>query len=124
MVNACVAPGCRSGYSQDPYKGRYFHFPKTQDRLNAWIRAMPRKYFIPTKYSVLCELHFSENDFTLARADSNNRRPVRRVIFLNERNFTLMLCHMSGQIALHTSPKTRLLQSRAAQLLISGGRKV
>ena len=48
MPNSCVAPGCRSGYPGDSYKGRLFDFPLEETdplRRKSWIQAMPRDGF-------------------------------------------------------------------------------
>ncbi|KAH9508999.1 hypothetical protein Btru_048527 [Bulinus truncatus] len=43
-----------------------------------WIRANPRKNFVPTIYSRVCSLHFHESDFICDSTDSNLRRVIRK----------------------------------------------
>ena len=61
MVNKCAAPKCTSGYSSNNHKKiASFHFPTDQNLNQLWIRFVNRLDWIPTKHSVLCELHFEE----------------------------------------------------------------
>jgi len=79
MVNKCVAFGCKSGYSsnaaEDATRKITFHsFPKDNDQRDKWIRANPRKDFVPSKISKICSLHFADSDFIVQRTDSKDRR--------------------------------------------------
>ena len=76
MVNKCSAYGCKSGYdSQVTSVGISFHsFPKDTELRDKWIRANPRKDFVPSKHSRLCSLHFVDSDFVLKHKDSNSAR--------------------------------------------------
>ncbi|GFW95154.1 ADP-ribosylation factor-like protein 6 [Trichonephila clavipes] len=38
-----------------------FEFPKEDFLRNKWIQAISRKDFAPSKYSKVCELHFSDD---------------------------------------------------------------
>ena len=92
MVNKCSAFGCTSGYKRkhdeatDP--SVTFHaFPlHNKDLCDRWVKANPRKGFVPSKHSKLCSLHFHASDFLTERTDSNVSRrlsavselPVRR----------------------------------------------
>ena len=63
MVNKCAALSCQSGYAKNENIKRLatFHFPLKDDELNKhWIRFVNRAVSVPTKHSVLCELHFDE----------------------------------------------------------------
>lgn len=68
MVNKCSAPKCRTGYSStgSQPQGRKistFRFPlsdKKKELNKKWIRFTNRADWIPTRNSVLCELHFEE----------------------------------------------------------------
>jgi len=42
MVNKCSAPGCKSGYKENDFKGTLFSFPTHQPLLNEWIDAAPK----------------------------------------------------------------------------------
>ena len=57
---------CTSGYSSNESKQiAKFHFPlKNRDLNQLWIRFVNRKDWIPTKHSVLCELHFEDKFIT------------------------------------------------------------
>jgi len=81
MVNKCAAYGCKSGYSgntdvqDDGVKVSFHAYPLSNKELcDKWIRANPRKDFVPTKHSKLCSLHFKPSDFVEARRDTNKRR--------------------------------------------------
>jgi len=87
MVFKCAAYGCKSGYKSSTVdKDVTFHsFPRDEELRDRWIRANPRKDFIPTKHSRLCSLHFQPSDFVDERQDTNKSRlkqkgekPVRR----------------------------------------------
>ncbi|KAH7959989.1 hypothetical protein HPB49_015842 [Dermacentor silvarum] len=49
-MGRCCVSGCRSKYDSGP-KVRVFGFPKDEARKKSWIRAIPRKYFTPSKHS-------------------------------------------------------------------------
>ena len=86
----CAAYGCKSGYASSAknVRGVTFHaFPADPELRDKWIRANPRKDFIPTIFSRICSLHFQEFDFMEARRDSNKNRlktksekPVRKLL--------------------------------------------
>ena len=78
MVNKCSAFGCKSGYKNNPISGEgdqkvTFHAYPLQNKelCDKWIRANPRKDFIPSKHSQLCSLHFKPTDFVEIHNDSN-----------------------------------------------------
>lgn len=58
MPRRCCVPDCRSNYST--YDTPVFSFPKDNERKEQWIRAIHRKNFIPTQYSVICAKHFEK----------------------------------------------------------------
>ncbi|CAN8018502.1 unnamed protein product [Ixodes persulcatus] len=62
MPGCCCAPNCNSNYVSGP-KVRVYRFPSDAERRTAWTKAIPREDFVPTKYSVVCEKHFSPGDF-------------------------------------------------------------
>ena len=77
MPNACAAPNCRVGYeknSDETIKVSRFHFPIDPDLRTKWINAVPRKDWVPSKNSVLCEKHFLDSDFKTEREDKNKAR--------------------------------------------------
>ena len=87
MVNKCSAVGCKSGYDSngDDSHVTLHSFPQDAELREKWIRAIPRKDFVPSTYSRLCSLHFQQCDFLDARTDSNKSRlknksctPLRR----------------------------------------------
>jgi len=89
MVNKCSAYGCKSGYKTDNTDSNVtFHaYPRDPELRDKWIRANPRKDFIPSKHSRLCSLHFQPTDFVEVRQDTNQRRrkkkseaPLRRLL--------------------------------------------
>ena len=78
----CCAPGCKTGYKNDPNRDPHgpvismFRFPKETDKnLRAqWIARLPREDYEPTKNSRLCARHFLDSDFRVERSDNNPRR--------------------------------------------------
>ena len=72
MVNKCVAPGCRTGYTAESnhIKINVYRFPVEKELRQRWIQRVPRQNWIPTKNSVLCENHFLTSDFQVERDDN------------------------------------------------------
>ena len=72
----CAAYGCKSGYviNTDVDGVTFYSFPADPVLRDQWIRANPRKDFIPTKFSRICSLHFRDCDFIDVRQDSNKSR--------------------------------------------------
>ena len=61
MVNECTAPKCQTGYTSSTGKLSSFHVPlKNEDLNKKWIHFVNRKDWVPTKHSILCELHFED----------------------------------------------------------------
>ena len=86
MVNTCCVPGCKSGYrsvSSDDTKPALFRFPKDEELLKKWIRAIPRKDWKPTNASRICEKHFHQDDLTMFSSDRrNDRKNARKTLTL------------------------------------------
>ena len=58
MVNKCAAPKCQTNYTSSTGKLSSFHFHLKNEELNKkWIRFDSRNDWVPTRHSVLCELH-------------------------------------------------------------------
>ena len=76
-MSSCVVPGCKSGYGSEgklpPGVSKHF-FPKDKKRRELWIKAIPRDKWKPSKASIVCSLHFSDDDFKTERQDSNPSR--------------------------------------------------
>ena len=91
MVYKCAGFGCKSGYEghsqQDAGIKIAFHkFPIANKELcDRWIRANPRKDFIPTKHSRLCSLHFQPTDFVENRTDKKASRKRKYSALLGEK---------------------------------------
>nr|XP_054933828.1 uncharacterized protein LOC129387969 [Dermacentor andersoni] len=62
MPGCCCAPNCKSNYDGGQ-SVRVHKFPSDRATREAWTRAVPRKDFSPTKYTVLCEKHFLPSDY-------------------------------------------------------------
>ena len=83
MVNKCAAPGFDTGNKRakknedpDPSEEEHvsrFHFPSNEERMKIWESKVPREGFKATKYSVLCEKHFTPNDFQIESIDISNK---------------------------------------------------
>ena len=82
MVNKCSAYGCKSGYDSvgKENEGVSFHsFPLNNPVLcGKWIKANPRRDFVPGKYSKMCSLHFLSTDFVAGVKDTNKTRIKKR----------------------------------------------
>ena len=75
MPYKCVAFGCKSGYLTNSNDDLTFHcFPKDNDIAKKWINRICRKDFVASKNSVLCSLHFTEEDFVTQSTDCNVTR--------------------------------------------------
>ena len=77
MVYKCAAINCWSGYDEESKDSIVtFHaFPlHNQQLLQAWHKRLARKDFTPTKYSKLCSIHFTPEDFVTESNDQSNRR--------------------------------------------------
>lgn len=88
MPNKCSAVGCKSGYSNETTDSTVsFHrFPiKNSELLKQWSRRLNREEFTPSKYSVLCSLHFTANDFVEESSDTNVDRKKKRNVSLTKR---------------------------------------
>lgn len=70
MPMSCSVLGCPSRYS----KGKnitFFHFPlKNKKQLAAWLNAIKRQNWTPSKYDRICNEHFTVNDY-LHRPDAH-----------------------------------------------------
>jgi hypothetical protein len=78
---SCVAPGCRSGYGTSgklPPGVRLHVFPKDLKRRDLWTKSIHRASWKPAKKSVICSLHFSEDDYHNERVDTNIHRKVKQ----------------------------------------------
>lgn len=58
----CVVVGCTSGYTSNKEKYHKFCAPKDLDLRKKWQMKIPRKNFILTEKSYVCEKHFKEDD--------------------------------------------------------------
>jgi len=80
---ACAAISCNSGYRR---KGKivnsglsYFKFPINKSELLAkWMSNLNRQDYYPTKRSVLCAKHFTDDCFIKISSDSNQTRCNRK----------------------------------------------
>ncbi|KAH8018464.1 hypothetical protein HPB51_007018 [Rhipicephalus microplus] len=57
MPNKCCVPGCTGNYKTGK-KIQVFSFPKDADALKQWLRAIPRKDFVPISCTKVCADHF------------------------------------------------------------------
>ncbi len=70
---SCVAPGCKSGYGSDcklPPGVTKHIFPKDDASRRAWIEAVPRDDWEPSNSSILCSLHFTDDDFQVIKINT------------------------------------------------------
>ncbi|XP_055928658.1 uncharacterized protein LOC129959790 [Argiope bruennichi] len=71
MPSACCVPNCKSNYTKNSPNISVFSFPKDENTRRAWISAIKRDNFVPTKYSKVCAKHFPENQFLTVREAFN-----------------------------------------------------
>lgn len=70
MPKYCCVYDCRSsGYETER---SFFSFPSDLSMKKQWTERISRKQWTPSKYSVVCDLHFTETDFRKTSTD----RPV------------------------------------------------
>lgn len=62
MPNSCIVPNCKTNYRSSDEKHTVFLLPKNNELRNLWLQKIPRKNFIPSKYSAVCEKHFNASD--------------------------------------------------------------
>ena len=77
MVNNCCDPKCDSGGKESNFVGSFFGFPcaQTQNHLREkWIKTFPVSNWTPIASARLCERHFSPDEITTKRRDSNKLR--------------------------------------------------
>ncbi|XP_055379180.1 uncharacterized protein LOC129610592 [Condylostylus longicornis] len=72
MVRKCSIPGCKSNYDSTPKHVSTFQFPTDKRLRKAWINAIPRENWVPSKHSAVCYLHFAEECF--AKKPNKRRR--------------------------------------------------
>ncbi|GAB1868586.1 THAP domain-containing protein 4 [Camponotus japonicus] len=67
MPMTCSILGCSSRYSKEK-NIKFFRFPlKDKCRLTAWLNAIKRENWTPSKYDTVCNEHFTANDFLPCR---------------------------------------------------------
>lgn len=78
MPNPCYVPGCKSGYrsSKDPEKRHFFSAPKNEDLRSLWDKNIRRIDRELTPKSVVCDLHFCEEDIVKADEFIIDGKPV------------------------------------------------
>ena len=60
MPDKCCIVGCKTNYIDGP-KNSVFYFPQDEELKKKWIRFVNRKKWTPTKHSVICAEHFSDD---------------------------------------------------------------
>ncbi|TRY68311.1 hypothetical protein TCAL_16514 [Tigriopus californicus] len=88
MGGSCAAPNCRTGgrtrkgwkhsirnLPVTPGNQVTLHrIPKDPERRAAWLRAIPRDQWTPSRNSFICSLHFIDTDFELNSQDQKRSR--------------------------------------------------
>ena len=66
MPRHCAVPGCKTNYTSttktDGPKTTTFSFPKDDELKEKWLRAIPRKDWIPSKHAVVCKIHYDHGE--------------------------------------------------------------
>lgn len=63
MVKNCCVLGCSSNTKRNPAIS-FFRFPTDATLASMWLQLIGRPDFKPSQYSVICQLHFTREDFT------------------------------------------------------------
>ena len=63
MVKNCCVLGCSSNTKRNPAIS-FFRFPTDPNLAAMWLQLIGRPDFKPSQYSVICQLHFTREDFT------------------------------------------------------------
>lgn len=71
---SCVVPNCKSFAGKYPLGVTKHLIPGNVKRREQWIKAIPRKDWEPSKFSVVCSLHFEDSDYREHRNDGNLSR--------------------------------------------------
>ncbi|XP_042913127.2 uncharacterized protein [Parasteatoda tepidariorum] len=61
MPNTCCVTKCNGNYNSQN-KVHIFSFPKNEELLKKWVKAIPRTNLIVTKNTKVCERHFQSDD--------------------------------------------------------------
>lgn len=61
MPNKCCVPGCKGNYNPNQ-KVPVFSFPRDSELRRKWTCAIPRKDFVPSNHTKVCEIHFRKED--------------------------------------------------------------
>ncbi|KAM9361278.1 THAP domain-containing protein 6-like [Symphorus nematophorus] len=84
MPEYCAAVGCFNQRGpKTKGRGITFHkFPKDKDRRKAWVTALRRKKFEPSRHSVVCSCHFKSEDFDMTGQTTRIKEGVTPSIFV------------------------------------------
>ena len=96
MVNRCTAAGC----SNTPSERISLHKPPADPKLREkWMKQVrTRSQWTPTKHSVLCSEHFSEDSFEVDSAIAATFGISKKRWLKAEQKNYLFLRHISSQI--------------------------
>ena len=64
IPNKCCVFGCNSNYATTEVRVSVFSFPKDEILKLQWIRKIPNQNLNVTKYSFICEKHFTQNEIS------------------------------------------------------------
>ncbi|XP_077492256.1 uncharacterized protein LOC144103374 [Amblyomma americanum] len=73
MPNKCCVPGCTGNYDTGR-KIHVFFLPKDYDTFKKWLRAIPRKDFVPTSHTKACADHFDASCIETTTSYTDPRR--------------------------------------------------
>nr|CAI5864666.1 unnamed protein product [Callosobruchus analis] len=62
MSRTCCVPGCKSDYNSTLNAGASVSSQRIIFEKNKWLKAILRDDWFPSKYSVVCALHFLKHD--------------------------------------------------------------
>ncbi|KAG8175612.1 hypothetical protein JTE90_019424 [Oedothorax gibbosus] len=117
MGRKCCVPGCNSNY--DNTNVHSFAFPK-DDRKSLWIKKINRAGFVPTKHSVVCIKHFSEQFFIhnhrVVKPDGTVLEVKRNMPILTSDAFPSLLTNSLVDLHEDPAPKRKAPEERLAEM--------
>ncbi|XP_035826119.1 uncharacterized protein LOC118477835 [Aplysia californica] len=116
MPRKCCVPGCNTNYDSSVNNERVsvFTFPSDPDRRRLWQHKIPRKDFIPTKQSVVCAKHFTED--CILRVDSFTRAVDRKIPRLSDSAYPTIFPNCPSYLSEPTPVKRKKPEERLKEV--------
>ena len=102
MQRKCCVYGCKSNYKSTEVRNSVFSFHRDETLRLEWIRKILNANFIPTKYTCVCEKHFTVEE--VSRFHVIGDKQVSTVLYI------YFLCVYYITISLLSLLRTHLVQ--------------